>query len=273
MKSVPALICAAVCGLVFMLAASSPAQSVQQGVATVVRVKGEASYALGDGRWHPLVAGKILTAGSIISTGPDGMVDVVLGKSIAMPQAQTAPDSISLAPDAPVVGTVDYQPSTEQNVIRLLGDTVLAIDKLTVSDTGVDTVSDTELDLQKGKVFASVKKLSAASKYFIKIPNGIAGVRGTLFGLGADGWLSVLRDSVFLSVVGADGKPFTVQVDQGNQFNPNTGQVTPLPPDIITLLQQIATSLDTLYYQLVSFSFDRTTCFISPTTGHSGNVF
>lgn len=273
MKFTPALMCAAVSGLFFALAVSSPAQTVQQGVATVVRVQGEASYALGDGKWYPLVPGKILTAGSIISTEPNAMVDVVLGKNVVMPQAQATPDVISLAPDAPVRGMIDYQPSAEQNVIRLLGGTVLAIDKLTVSDTGVDTVSDTELDLQKGKVFASVKKLSAASQYYIKIPNGIAGVRGTLFGLGSDGWLSVLQNSVFLSIVGSDGKTTTVQVDHGNQFNPNTGQITPLSPEIIALLQQIATALDTLYLEVISYSFDRTGCYISPTAGHPGVPF
>jgi hypothetical protein len=270
MKFIPALICAVVCGLVLTLAGNVSAQDVKQGVAMVVRIKGEASYSLGDGQWHPLVAGKVLTAGAVISTAPDAMVDVVLGKDVAMPQAEPVPDRISLAPDSEVRGMVDYKPSAEQNMIRLLGGTVLAIDKLTVSDTGVDTVSDTELNLQKGKVFASVKKLSASSTYFIKIPNGIAGVRGTLFGLGSDGWLSVLQNSVYLSIVGADGNTHVYTVDHGNQFNPNTGQITPLPSEVIDLLQQIATALDTLYLEVVSFSFDRTGCFVSPTSGHPG---
>ena len=270
MKYLSTLIHAALCGLIFTLATNAPAQSIKQGVATVVRVKGEASYSLGNGQpWHPLVAGKVLVAGAIISTAPDAMVDVVLGKDIPMPQAAPAPDRISLAPDPEERGIVDYTPSAEQNVIRLLGGTVLAIDKLTVSDTGVDTVSDTELDLQKGKIFASVKKLSAASQYFIKIPNGIAGVRGTLFGLGADGWLNVLKNSVYLSITSPDGHTTTTLVGQGSQFNPTNGQITSLPPDVILLLQQIATALDTLYLEVVSYSFDRTSgCFISPIAGH-----
>ena len=74
---------------------------------------------------------------------------------------------------------MSYKPSVEQNIVRLSGNTTLKIDTLTVSDTGVDTVSDTELDLQNGRIFSSVKKLSAESKYLIKFPNGIAGVRGS----------------------------------------------------------------------------------------------
>ncbi len=65
--------------------------------------------------------------------------------------------------------------------------TTLGIDKLTITDTGADTVSDTELNLKKGKIFASVKKLSGASQYLIKLPSGIAGVRGTKFSISADG--------------------------------------------------------------------------------------
>ena len=98
-----------------------------------------------------------------------------------MPQAEPVPDRVTLAADSDVRGYVSYKPSAEQNAIRMTGDTVLAIDKLTVSDTGVDSVSDTELDLRQGGIYNSVKKLSGASQYLIKIPNGIAGVRGTLF--------------------------------------------------------------------------------------------
>ena len=74
---------------------------------------------------------------------------------------------------------VGYKPSVEQNVIRMSGATTVKIDTLTISDTGVDTISDTELDLQNGRIFYSVKKLSSQSKYLIKLPNGIAGVRGS----------------------------------------------------------------------------------------------
>ena len=57
-----------------------------------------------------------------------------------MPQADPLPDRVSLASDSDVRGYVSYKPSAEQNAVRLTSDTMLAIDKLTVSDTGVDTV-------------------------------------------------------------------------------------------------------------------------------------
>jgi hypothetical protein len=270
MKHVQTLVFAAICGFVLTLVAGATAQSIQPGAVTVVRIVGDARYSLGDGKWHPLVAGKILAAGAVIQTGDDATVDIILGKKILMPQADPLPDRVSLAADSDVRGFVSYRPSAEQNAVRMTGDTVLAIDKLTVSDTGVDTVSDTELDLRQGGIYCSVKKLSGASQYLIKIPNGIAGVRGTLFYISATGECSVLKNSVVLSIIGGDGKPATVVVGEGTRFNPQTGQTSPLPPGMIIELDRIVTALRTLYWGDVNFTFDWTLCHISPTQGHHG---
>jgi hypothetical protein len=270
MKHVQTLVLAAILGFVLMLAAGAGAQSIKPGVVTVVRIVGEARYSLGDGVWHPLVAGKILAPGAVIQTGHDATVDIILGKKILMPQADPLPDRVSLAADSDVRGFVSYKPSAEQNAIRLMGDTMLAIDKLTVSDTGVDTVSDTELDLRQGRIYCSVKKLSGASQYLIKIPNGIAGVRGTLFVMDASGYVGVLKNSVVLSIIGSDGKPTTVVVGEGTQFNPQTGQMSPLPAGLNADLDQIITALRTLYFGKVNFNYDWTQCHISPTQGHRG---
>ena len=269
MKHVQTLVFAAISGFVLMLAADAFAQSIHPGVVTVVRIVGEARYSLGDGIWHPLVAGKILTPGAVLQTGHDATVDVILGKKILLPQADPLPDRISMAEDPDVRGFVSYKPSVEQNAIRLTGDTVLAIDKLTVSDTGVDTVSDTELDLRQGRIYCSVKKLSGASQYLIKIPNGIAGVRGTLFVIDANGYVGVLRNSVVLSIIGPDGKPITVVVGEGSQFDPKSGLIAPLTADLTAALDQVITPLRTLYWGDVNFTFDRTQCRISPTQGYN----
>ena len=270
MRHVQTLVFAAIWGFVLMLVAGATAQSIQPGVVTVVRIAGEARYSLGDGKWHPLVAGKILAAGAVIQTGQDATVDIILGKKILLPQADPLPDRISLAVDSDVRGFVSYRPSAEQNAVRLTSDTVLAIDKLTVSDTGVDTVSDTELDLRQGRIYCSVKKLSGASQYLIKIPNGIAGVRGTLFVIDASGYVGVLKNSVVLSIIGPDGKPITVVVGEGSQFDPQSGLITPLADGLTAELDQIITALRTLYWGEVNFTFDSTQCHISPTRGHHG---
>jgi hypothetical protein len=294
MKHIQTLVFTAICGFVLTLAAGAVAQSsIQPGVVTAVRIVGGASYSLGDGKWHPLVVGKILTAGSIIQTGPDATVDIILGKKILMPQAilrpqdNPLPDRISLAADAKVRGYVSYRPAAEQNAVRMMGDTVLAIDKLTVNDTGVDTVNDTELDLRQGGIYCSVKKFSGASQYLIKIPNGIAGVRGTLFYINANGRIIVYKNSVVLSITGPDGNPITVVVDAGNQFDPGNlgnGQsgtlplgvsplplgVSPLPPGLGGDLDRIFAALRTIYFPVygeINFTRDWTQLNISPTQG------
>jgi hypothetical protein len=278
MKHIQTFVSVAVCGLVLTLAGAACAESIHPGVATVVRIKGEARYSLGDGVWHPLVAGKILQPGAVIQTSHDATVDIVLGKKILMPQANPLPDRVSLATDEKVRDYVSYRPFAEQNAVRMMGDTVLAIDKLMVSDTGVDTVSDTELDLRQGGIYNSVKKLSGASQYIIKIPNGIAGVRGTLFYVNANGQCMAYQNSVVLSIIGPDGKPLTVVVNEGYQFDPKNqgnGQpsplapgISPVPPSLSYDLDQIFAALRTLYYGEVNFTFDRTQIPISPTLGY-----
>ena len=257
----------ALCGAVLALAVAASGQTLKPGVATVVRIQGEARYALGDGIWHPLLVGRTLNAGAVIETGYDATVDLVLGRTIAFPQAATWPDRIGPAPDAKVRGMIDYKPAVVQNMVRLTGGTILAIEKLTTGDTGVDAVSDTELDLKQGRIFCSVRKLSAASEYLVKIPNGIAGVRGTLFEIDASGWCAALKNSVMLAIIGPSGVPVTYQIDEGSQFNPETGQISPLTSDLLNALHQISTALDTVYVEAVSFTYDGTFCFISPTSG------
>jgi hypothetical protein len=276
------MVFAAIGGFVLTLAVGAFAQSSQPGAVTVVRIVGEGRYSQGDGVWHPLVAGKILAAGSVIQAGHDATVDIILGKKIMMPQAEPLPEQISPAADSEVRGFVSYKPTAEQNAVRLTSDTVLAIDKLTVSDTGVDTVSDTELDLRQGGIYCSVKKLSGASQYLIKIPNGIAGVRGTLFYLGVDGKCFVIprtdnstgyQSSVVLSIIPPGGKPpITVVVGENSQFDPNSDMVSPLPDALGTELDQTIKAIRTLFYPDgdIIFTFDKTQCHISPTQGHNG---
>ena len=93
-------------------------------------------------------------------------------------------------------------------------------------------------------------------------------MRGTLFEIDASGWCAVLKSSVLLALAAPNGATTTFLIGQGNQFDPQTGQISPLPPDLLNGLQQIATALDTAYVEVVSFEYDQTFSFISPVTGH-----
>ena len=269
MKYMQTLIAMVVGGLVLALDGSAVAQTVKPCVVTVVRIQGQARYSLGDNVWHPLVVGKILGSGAIIQSAVDSKVDIVLsGNPVAMPQANPTPQTISMAAVPNVRGLVSYKPMVQQNVIRLFSNTVLAVDKLTQSDTGVDTVSDTELDLRAGRIFFNVKKMSATSQFIIKIPNGVAGIRGSSGMIDASGETWMFTGQIIIAL--GNGQTYTV--DGGMNFNPSTGQVTSVSPSVQSALQKLGQTVSTLYVEIGGWDHSPNVpnvaqCYVSPVVG------
>jgi hypothetical protein len=270
MKLVQTFVSAVVSALILTLAAGAYAQSATKaGCATVVRIQGEARYSAGDNVWHPLVMGLVMRPGNVIQTAPNSTVDLVLGDRVV---GLIAPHGARITPPNPVppvalpIATAKAQPA--QNAIRLQGDTVLAIDKLTIADTGVDAVSDTELDLRKGTIFGNVKKMSASSQYLIKTPNGIAGVRGTSFGMTVDpttlaAIVQVLSGSMVVSQ-SINGQTIVETVNSGKALNA-LGQIITLSPQIIEDLQINTTFTVTFADGLITLANDQTVVYVSPT--------
>ena len=277
MKNLTQVIASAVFASVVGVGSISYAQDDHPGFATVVRVQGIASYNLGDGMWHPLVAGKALAAGSTIRTGENGTVDIILGKKIPFPQSRGIPSRISPAPDATVRGFVSDVPAAQQNAIRLTPGSEMAIDKLSINDTGADTVSDTELNLTKGRLFGSVKKLSAASQYLVKIPNGIAGIRGTEFELGADDSVACYSSESggLTLVLYVNGQTITFNVTPGQMVEPGTisgsngssSGTQPITDPIMNLLSNVFKTLNTTYNVVVNYDYNDNNLYISSVTG------
>jgi hypothetical protein len=213
-----------ICGIALAMATTVVAQTAQQGIVKIVNIKGSARFmSAGGTAWQTLKIGTILKAGTIIQTAGGSHVDAVLNNADAF-QAPPIGDMSSI-----VTAGAAFQPKAEQDAIRIYENTVLGVEKLTVTQTGVDTVTETLLDLKHGRIFGSVKKLTGASTYQVKIPNGVAGVRGTLYFLSADGVLSVLAGSTVLAYIGADGNPVTQVVAAGQQFDSRTGKLTTIP--------------------------------------------
>src|SRR5690242_10428398 len=156
----------AVCVLALAMVCPLVAQNSPQGAAKVVRIKGAARYTTGNNVWQPLSVGAVVRPGTLIQTSAEkgSYVDLVLGEGEApLPQ-----------PAAMTGRGRSYTPNAEQNIVRLFDNTILQIDKLSTMETGADVVSDTQLDLQRGRIFGNVKKMSSASRYEVKLPNGIA---------------------------------------------------------------------------------------------------
>ena len=277
MKKLQTLLAIAMGGVLLNAGLTASAQPAKPGFATVIRVRGEVSYSLDKGvHKYPLVQGKYLEAGSTIYTGENGEVDLILAKAIEAPQATWAPKRVSLAVDSPVRGLVTYRPSIEQNTVRMMPGSALAIDKLTTTSSGADTVSDTELDLQKGGIYASVKKLSPAAQYLVKTPTGIAGVRGTEFNiiLNPDGsiksvsvYKTVNDDGLVLAITAANGSTQTLMIEEGQIWEPGNPNPVPITPELKALFQEVFAIERTPFWQIVSFDFDRTECRVSSDYG------
>jgi hypothetical protein len=268
MRKIQTLLAIAVGGALLNIGLAASAQPAKPGYATVIRVKGQASYSLDNGvHKFALIAGKFLEAGATIYTGDDGMVDLVLGKAIDLPQAKWVPERVSLSVDSPVRGLTSFRPSAEQNAVRVMYSSTLVIDKLTTVSSGADTVSDTELDLKKGSMYASVKKLSPAAEYLVKTPTGIAGVRGTEFSitLNDDGTIkevvvykTVNDDGLVLAITSAVGTTQTFIIEDGQIWAPGDSNPVPITPQLRSILSEVFAALRTPYYQLVSYDYDRT---------------
>jgi hypothetical protein len=257
--------------LVALSGLARAATHVKPASITVIGVSGQARYSVDGKVWHPLVVGKILHEGAIVETAANSSADLVLsGTPVAVPQgisSSIAVPQISMASDPNIRGYVANRPMAEQNVIRMDADTMLAVDKLTVIDTGADTVSDTELDLRAGGVFTNVKKMSASSQYIIKLPNGVAGIRGSGGYLGSDGTTEWVSGIIVLSLIGHDGRPHVVVVQGGFDYNPKTGQVTNMTPSIKRVLAAFGIYAQTVYASINYIGFDITIVRISPTQG------
>ncbi len=253
---------------------TATAADTKSGCATVVRVEGQVEYNLGDGKWIPLVAGKALPPGSTVRTLFNGHADIVLGREIQFPQAKPRPDRIGEPSDSRVTGFADYRPSAEQNAIRMAPDTTVSVDKLFITDTGADSVSDTELNLTQGKIFCSVKKLTGASQYTVKIPKGIAGVRGTRFSIDVNGTVYCFESSnggVVLSFKDGNGNVITQFIKPGILYDAITNVLSFITKPDMADLERVFSSLRTLYVIILNFDYDRTRTHISDINGHWGS--
>jgi hypothetical protein len=134
--------------------------------------------------------------------------------------------------------TVDLYLNENGPAVRVTENTTLGLDRLTIDRTGVDNVIETQLDLRNGRILGNVRKLAAASKYEVKTPMGVAGIRGTRYDIRADGTVAVTEGSVVVVYI-VGGQATKVTVTAGNMVRPPTTPGAPVTPIALTP-QQIA---------------------------------
>ena len=183
------------------MATQLPADT-QPGKVQVVGLKGTASSFAAGGSPAEVKIKDIYGPGTTIKTDKGSSVDLSFGRSI---------------------GTM-----------RLEESGTLIIDKFTLTETGADTVADIQLNLPEGTIMGNVNKLSAASKYEIKVPRGVAGIRGTSLLASAAAYFVLLEGAlVYVDVPpGGNPTPYTLQAPPPVYFSPLEG-VKPAPEDLI----------------------------------------
>ncbi|HUZ08030.1 MAG TPA: FecR domain-containing protein [Candidatus Paceibacterota bacterium] len=270
---------------VLAFATIASAQSATQGIATVVRIQGTARYSTGDNVWHTLTTGTTLGENDVVQTAANSTVDLVLGDKAVRVNSGAGAGSliggtvnIAGLPVTPI--SAGGLAAPEQNIVRLLPDTELAIDTFNYSQTGADSVTDTELNLKTGKIFANVKKISAASKFIVKTPTGVAGIRGTSVYFSADGSCTVVDGSAVISEV-INNQTVTVTLTAGQYFDAATGQVSNLNSDaeaiedhqVASIISSVngSATISQLATVNKAVSVDVTSIHISPNSGTDSN--
>jgi len=170
----------------------------QTGQVFIQAVHGDASYSVG-AAWQGLRADSMLSPGASIKTGPEATVDLVLQYN----------------------GTV----------LRLLPNSELRLEKMNKEAAGEELITETSLNLVSGSLVGSQKKLASPSKLQIRLPSGVASIKGTEYVVRADGAVSVLSGSVSVNYnLPGHGGSVKVSIAAGFSFNPATGQVVPTTP-------------------------------------------
>ncbi len=116
----------------------------------------------------------------------------------------------------------------------------------------------------------NAKKLSATSKYEVKTPSGVAGIRGTEYSISATGEVYVLDGSVVVVSVRPDGSVVTQVVSAGEMFNPASGRVQPIPAATQDELLGEIRSMTAAAPPTITVDGEPT-IFVSPTTGLGSN--
>src|SRR5205085_1468494 len=143
---------------------------------------------------EPLYVGTKLQKGDVVKTGNASHCDVILGHN---------------------VGSVQLTPNS-----------TLGVNDLIANRGAGETVTDTQLELNQGALYAKINKLNKASRLEIKTPKGIAGVRGTTLYLTAAGVLTVGEGTAGIAYMN-NGSVQTFVLHDGETVAPGDTQPRP----------------------------------------------
>jgi len=210
MKLSPGFLSKALASLAVVSIAVLPvaAQNPVERVARVNALAGVASYSSKGGAFMPLAIGTRLHQGDTVKTGTGSHVDIDLGGNVGI--VQVAPQS------------------------------TFVIDRITTTDAGPERLTQTELRVDAGAMYAKINKLAKGSRYEVSSPKGVAGIRGTAVYWTADGRLTVLDGVAAVAYPNAAGGVDTFLVHENETVSPDD---RPPHPASIELLRDVVEAL------------------------------
>ena len=191
------------------------------GNARVVRLIGQVQFTSGQTGEQLLHVGDVLAPGTAVRTSSSGAsADLLLLEAPTTVSAIQADDTAS--PTLVV----------EQNVVRLGPDSELVIHRLTSTETGIDRVTDTRLDLKQGYLFAVVKRSTGASVFEVNVPDSTVNVSSGVFDISSGNQtVRLLNGGLTLGWPDSKTGELTTQaISSGQQINARNRQVTALTP-------------------------------------------
>ncbi len=204
-------------GAVSLALALALTARAQEATAKVQRIAAGSAQCSEDGStWQTLQAGAVLKQGTTIKTDASGVVDLYLGKNGPL--------------------------------LRVAPDTTLKFNTLTCDKGAGETITDTELGLDNGKITGIVRKISGSSKFEIKTASTTCAIKGTKFDGSSRGQFAIKDGTaeVFYTPAG-ETSPTRFDVPGGYTFEPSAnggkGGVIPTPAELVLDFQQ---SLDAL---------------------------
>lgn len=166
------------------------------------------------------------TTGSAVVTSVRG--NGLIGDQPAKVNAVVQPGTtLVTGPDS----TIDLNLKANGPFVRVLPESRLSIDDLTINSDGAETVISTRLGLKAGKVSGYVKKTSDQSRYTVETPTTTAAIRGTTYLVSADGDVWVKEGCVNVTF-----RNINYSVCAGQGFDPRVPGVIDLSPEKLEMI-------------------------------------
>ena len=163
---------------------------------------GSASYSMAGSAGVRLRTGSVIPVGAIIKTEPRSAVDLSF--------------------------------SHNAGVVRLLQSSTLSVDKFALTDGTPGSAVEVQLYLSEGSMVGFEKTLGPASRFQVKVPQGIADVTAAKYRMSAQGYLVLLEGTAVFVFVPSGGEPvpFELKAVSPIYFSPFEG-IKPAPAELV----------------------------------------